>query len=106
MRRLSLLLLFALACGDDDSPPPGDGGLPSDDAAMDAGNPDGGTDAGPPDETPPELSLHFPSRVSQIAAADVLVRGSATDASGVTSVRVNDVDATSDDGFATFEARV
>ena len=41
MRRLSLLLLFALACGDDDSPPPGDGGLPSDDAAMDAVPPSG-----------------------------------------------------------------
>ncbi|MCB9622824.1 MAG: PQQ-binding-like beta-propeller repeat protein [Sandaracinus sp.] len=106
MRRLSLLLLFALACGDDDSPPPGDGGLPSD-GAVDAGvDLDGGTDAGPPDEAPPEVSLHFPSRVSQVAAADVLVRGSATDPSGVTSVRVNDVAATSDDGFVTFEARV
>ncbi len=108
---LSILLALALGgCGGDDGPPTlddggadggGDDGGRDDDAGL-----DGGSDAGPPDETGPEVTLRFPSPVSQVAAATVLVRGSARDASGVATVRVNDVSASSTDDFASFEARV
>ena len=54
MRRLSIVLLLALACGDDDAPI--DSGLPEDaGVAQDAGDADASEDAGPPPFDPDVL---------------------------------------------------
>lgn len=103
-----LLCFHGLGCGDDDGPPVvDDAGIDTDATVDDGGldaSPDAPADSGPADLTPPEIVLHFPSPVSRVASATLLVRGVARDEGGVASVRVNDVVATLE-GTA-FEATV
>ncbi len=55
---------------------------------------------------PPITTISFPPEKSMTSSSSVVVRGSSTDASGILSVSVNGVQATSDDGFATWTAEV
>jgi hypothetical protein len=85
---LAALLALALAgCGNDSS--------------------GGGGDPGPPgDTTAPIVTASFPPPGVLTDASAVTVRGAAGDPSGVLSIRVNDVEAQSSDGFATWSATV
>ncbi|VAW69147.1 hypothetical protein MNBD_GAMMA10-3320 [hydrothermal vent metagenome] len=59
------------------------------------------------DSTAPLASISFPPQVSLTEGASVTVHGQATDTqSQITVVRVNGVDATTTDGFATWQATV
>ncbi len=55
---------------------------------------------------PPITVISFPPEKSMTSSNSIVVRGSSTDASGILSVTVNDVQAISDDGFATWTADV
>lgn len=88
-RTASLLLtLFVTACG---------GG---------GGGGDNSNTPPPPDTTSPTANISFPPQQSITQAAEVTVRGSASDNVGVTNVTVNGVNATSDDNFATWSATI
>src|SRR5262245_8897224 len=57
------------------------------------------------DFTPPTATVVFPTAVSRTSSEQLIVRGTASDAaSAVASVRVNGVEATSTDNFATWTA--
>lgn len=57
--------------------------------------------------TPPIANLTFPSIHSQTENAKIIVRGTASDDSGkIKSVRLNDINAITQDGFATWEAEI
>lgn len=56
------------------------------------------------DTTPPAARVVFPSSASYTDATQLHVRGTAQDAGGIASVRVNGVAATSSDGFAHWSA--
>jgi hypothetical protein len=76
-------------------------------AASGAG---GGTSGGggtmaPSELAPPEVALLFPPH-GAIAATTVTVRGTAKDQHAIAAVTVNGVAAASDDGFATWSAKV
>ena len=59
------------------------------------------------DEDNPTAEIAFPPPISMTRSSSVLVRGTAQDQySDITSVTVNGVEATSDDGFATWRARI
>jgi sugar lactone lactonase YvrE len=59
------------------------------------------------DVTPPTATVVFPTAQSRTSSEQLIVRGTASDtASPVTSVRVNGVEATSTDNFATWTATV
>ena len=59
------------------------------------------------DVVPPTATVVFPTAQSRTSSEQLIVRGTATDtASPVTSVRVNGVEATSTDNFATWTATV
>ncbi len=58
------------------------------------------------DTTAPTARIVFPPAVSKTDSNSITVRGTASDDSEITVVRVNGVDATSSDGFATWEATV
>ncbi len=58
------------------------------------------------DATAPQAEITFPTAVSMTDADQLSVTGTATDANGISAVRVNGVDATSDDGFTTWRAVV
>ncbi|MGL6161659.1 hypothetical protein [Microbulbifer sp.] len=60
------------------------------------------------DNTAPEATIQFPLPSSLTTSDTILVRGTAKDAHGsdITSVRVNGVEAVSEDGFATWKAAV
>lgn len=81
----ALLCAATIGCGSDD----GGGGGPT-----------------PPPPDAPTATIAFPADGTLTDAAEVTVRGSATDDEGVASVRVNGVDALSGDGFATWSASV
>lgn len=70
----------------------------------------GGGAAGPggpgTDTTAPTAVIQFPPRNSIIETDTVIVRGTANDDGTIASVRVNGVDASSADGFATWSATV
>lgn len=65
----------------------------------------GGGGADDVDRAAPEASIQFPPESSMTDTASITVRGSARDLAGstITAVRVNGVDVSSDDGFATWE---
>ena len=58
------------------------------------------------DTTAPTARITFPPPTSMTEGGSIVVRGTAADASEITMLRVNGVDATSSDGFATWEATV
>src|SRR5688572_11979753 len=59
------------------------------------------------DVTPPTAAIIFPPRVARTGGSTLMVRGTATDASGpLAAVRVNGVLATSTDGFSNWTAVV
>ncbi len=78
----SAVAVAMAACGSDNPVPP------------DARNPE------------PELVVMFPPPVSLTDADSIVVRGTASDADGIQTVRVNDQLATTTDDFATWELRV
>jgi hypothetical protein len=55
---------------------------------------------------PPVTVISFPPEKSMTSSSSIVVRGSATDVSGIASVIVNGVEATTDDDFATWQATV
>ncbi|RZA00179.1 MAG: hypothetical protein EOO68_11580, partial [Moraxellaceae bacterium] len=60
-----------------------------------------------PDHTAPTAQILFPPPVSMTEGATILVRGSAKDEfSTITSVKVNGIEATTNDGFANWQATV
>ncbi len=61
-----------------------------------------------PDSVAPQASVHFPLPISSTTSQTIIVRGTAVDEeeSEIVSVLVEDVAATSDDGFATWQAEV
>jgi DNA-binding beta-propeller fold protein YncE len=59
-------------------------------------------DDDPPDNEPPALDVLFPAHTSAVESPTVIVRGTTTDASGVTAVRVNGMPATTTDDFASW----
>ena len=71
-----------------------------------SGNSNDGAGGSNVDATAPTASIVFPPAVSKTDSASITVRGTASDESEITVVRVNGVDATSSDGFATWEATV
>ena len=96
----ALLAISAAACG-------GGGGGGEPDAAPPA--PDAGDqppDAMIGDGVAPTVSVAFPPANAWTAVHRITVRGHAGDADGVAAVRVNGVDATSDDGFANWQAEI
>lgn len=92
-------VLAASGCGDNQQPPMNtDGGM---------GEPDGGSiDAPVTDFEPPGVQIVFPPPRSVTDADAITLRGKAGDASGVASIMVNGVAATSEDGFATWRAEI
>lgn len=61
----------------------------------------------PVDSEAPIANVLFPSKQSLTREASIIVRGKAADnASNISYVRVNGVDATSNDGFATWQANI
>ena len=72
-------------------------------AACGGSGGDGGDDA---DTSAPTAHISFPPPVSATEGGSVTLRGTTSDASEVTVVRVNGVDATSTDNFATWDATV
>lgn len=58
------------------------------------------------DRTPPAVSVAFPGAIGLTDATSVTVRGSASDASGVASVRVDGALAKTSDGFASWSLQV
>lgn len=89
-------------CGDDGAPSNPDGGS-SDGGASDAGPLPDGPET---DFEAPAASIVFPPPQSVTDAETLTVRGTAGDATGVTAVLVNGTAATSDDGFATWQAEI
>ncbi|HCU24722.1 MAG TPA: hypothetical protein DF383_06875 [Deltaproteobacteria bacterium] len=86
-----LLLIFGAASCGGDNPGSGDPGV----------NPPGS------DVTAPRAELTFPpSEHFSTIASTLLVKGSAQDATGIQAVRVNGIEATSEDGFAHWQAQV
>jgi len=61
---------------------------------------------GEADITPPSAAIQFPTAVSLTDGDTIIVRGTASDASEISSVSVNGVTASSDDGFATWQVSV
>ncbi len=62
--------------------------------------------ATPAETQAPTAAIVFPPRLSSFSGDRLTVRGVAADEHAVAAVRVNGVDATSDDGFATWRAEV
>jgi sugar lactone lactonase YvrE len=62
----------------------------------------GGSGSG--DVAAPAAAITFPGETALISSGRVTVRGTAKDQSAITRVRVNGIDATSSDGFATWQA--
>lgn len=58
------------------------------------------------DSTAPAASITFPTAVSATEGNSIIVRGTATDNSEITVVRVNGLDVTSSNNFATWQATV
>ncbi|MFO0553448.1 MAG: hypothetical protein U0271_34010 [Polyangiaceae bacterium] len=110
----AVLGLFCTACGSD--PPSNPGGAPATGGAGGAGggaSTDGGGGAsissggsGPSDVTPPIALVNSPEDPFTTSDSTVTIIGSASDESGVASVLVNGVLATTSDGFKTFSADV
>lgn len=101
-RVASLALLVALAGCGESSGDPIDSGMP---------DPDGGSgDAGPPDAglemDAPSAAVVFPAHDSLTDEDTLIVRGTASDASTISEVRVDGVLAVSSDGFATWTATI
>ncbi len=82
-----------VACGDDD----GGDSMGEVDAAIDANIGDGAA---------PSASVIFPPPLSLTDDDTIIVRGTASDPDGVAEVLVNGVVASSDDGFATWQAEL
>jgi len=104
-------ILISSGCGDDSeqsssSGDGGSGGQGGDTGGGDAGGGDAGGGGGGSDNPGPTVSIVFPAEPSYTDATEITVRGSASDPQGVGSVRVAGVEATSDDGFATWSATV
>jgi hypothetical protein len=69
--------------------------------------PEPAPDAAPEDVEPPTASISFPHLdETWVQAPELVVRGVASDNVQVASVTVNGVEATSSDGFATWQARL
>lgn len=106
------VMMSASACGDDASTQMADAAAPgvdagaSDAAMADAATPDAVMADASGDIEAPAVAIAFPPALSLTDTDRVTVRGSAADESGVVAVRVSGVDATSDDGFATWRAEV
>lgn len=62
-----------------------------------------GGGSGGEDRAAPVATIQFPPEESMTDEATITVRGTATDGSSITAVRVNGVDVVSDDGFATWQ---
>lgn len=92
--QLSLYALLA-ACGG------GSGG-----GGPVGGGSSGGGSGSVPDTTAPSAVIEFPPAFSVTESNSVTVRGTASDDGDITVVRVNGVDASSGDGFATWSATI
>ncbi len=115
MRWIAVVGCLAWGCG---GPSPGDAGVDEagaidagardagDEGAMDAGAGDAGAADAGPDLDGPTLTVDFPMADALLERDAVLIAGRARDATGVASVRVAGVEATSSDGFATWRATV
>lgn len=92
---LALLLIFASGCGG------GDGGGGS----ATSSKPNSSLPSG--DTTAPTIAIAFPTPVSMTEEANILVRGTATDdGSEVSIVQVNNIAASTTDGYANWQAVV
>lgn len=101
-----VLLAVAGGCGDDDAM---DAGLDVGSDAVTDSSPDTTvlSDTGPDAVTPPSTAaITFPPRMSAVAADSIVVTGVSQDDDGIAAVRINGVEATSTDGFGTWEAAV
>lgn len=58
------------------------------------------------DNQAPVVTLVFPPAPGQTTAAQIVVRGIASDAATITQIQVNGIDATTTDGFANWQATV
>ena len=99
---ISLLLAMVLApagCGED-----------TQGTSVDAAPADAAADAAPADVAmpvePSGVEVHFPPARSRTAMDSITVRGTAVDDDGIAAIRVAGVAATSDDGFASWQATV
>ena len=99
---ISFLLLSACGGGS------GGGTTPSSSSSSSSSSTSSSSSSGSADNNAPGASIIFPPSRSLTSGDSVIVRGSATDAEGseITMVRVNGVDASSSDLFATWQATV
>lgn len=67
------------------------------------GSPDAGPDAYAGDGVAPTVKVSFPPPSSLTDTPSITIRGSAADVDAIAAIRVNGTEATSDDGFETWE---
>jgi DNA-binding beta-propeller fold protein YncE len=104
----AIATLLVAACGDGDGmnqAAGGGAGAPTSGSGATSSAAQGGSGAAAPDHDPPAVTIAFPP-AGAIVAAEVTVRGTASDASTIASVTVNGVAAESGDGHATWQALV
>lgn len=96
----ALLALGLTACG-------GGGGGTGNTSSKVTTSTSSSSSQAPVDSEAPTANVSFPSKQSLTREASIIVRGRATDnASNISYVRVNGVDASSNDSFATWQANI